>query len=61
MYKVWLEWDFGQDNKVFKTKKSAKKWIQEEVLIVVAISKEFSSVEELLESGLVGIEKVEIL
>ena len=27
MFKVWLEWDYGQDNLIFSTKEKAIQWV----------------------------------
>jgi hypothetical protein len=31
MYKVWMEWDYGQDDIVFNTEESARQFIQETI------------------------------
>lgn len=62
MYSIWLEWDFGQENTVFKTKKAAMQWLQEVVLDEDSnVREEFDTVEKLLESGLASIKKVDVI
>ena len=63
VYKVWLEWDFGQDNRVFKTEKSARQWIQTTVLDDGKnhLEEEYADLDELFESGLAGIETADLI
>ena len=61
MYKVWLDWDFGQDNVVFKTQKSAKKWLQDMLDCNENLKEDYKTVQCLLDSCSASIEKLEIL
>lgn len=56
VYRVWSEWDIGQDEIVFATKELAMDWLKR--------SHEFSTIEESLDEcigeGLYGIEPIEL-
>jgi len=53
MCKLWCEWDFGQDEYLFKSEAEAVKWFDEE-------SGCEDSYSDLIEDGLVGIDWIEI-
>lgn len=41
MYKVWLEWDLGQDNIIFTTKEKAKRWLDQVITDDDSLNKDF--------------------
>lgn len=57
LVKLWVEWDVGQDEVVFKTAASAIRWLEKQL-------KEFGieySVSQLEEEGLFGFEPVRLV
>lgn len=56
LYRVWCEWDIGQEYLVFKTEDAAWDWAIQ-ALIDTGIDDEIS---DLLENGLVGLQDLEV-
>lgn len=51
MFKVWLEWDYGQDNLIFSTKEKAIQWVNE-------YGPDYTYYDELLDEGLCSIQEL---
>lgn len=63
MYKVWLEWDFGQDNYIFSTREKAISWVNDQIEVSDAEFKsEFpNGFDDLYGAGYCEIEFLEII
>lgn len=57
VFKLWVEWELGQDDVVFSTEQKAWQWLNER-LPDVDIEE---SVEELIEGSLAGVEELNFL
>ncbi len=55
-YKVWSEWDIGEDNVVFSSYDAARDWLEENTSIK---DMNDGTVFELMSAGLLGIQEVE--
>jgi hypothetical protein len=58
MYRVWSEWDCGEENIIFKTKADAMDWVEENPYLK-EVECGYTN-EELWNEGLIGIEEVEV-
>jgi hypothetical protein len=56
MFKVWLEWDLGQDNLVFTTAYKARDWLDAAIKGDESLVEEFpNGFNDVDEAGLCGI------
>jgi hypothetical protein len=68
MFKIWCEWDIGNDGAVFKTKQAALDWLLDNAELKEAASyeeigegKDYRDLSDFIEnSGLVSINKQEV-
>ena len=60
MFKVWLEWDFGQDDCVFSTKDKAIQWVNEAIKLD-SLNEEFpNGYNDLWDAGYVDISELTV-
>lgn len=57
MYKLWCEFDFGQEDVIFTSPKAAWKWLRAEI----EANDMEDSISELQENGLAGIKELEVI
>lgn len=62
MYRVWSEWDIGHERKVFTSEAKATAWCENNtrLLDIVGQDDAFSSVADIFDQGLVGVEPLEM-
>ena len=61
MFKLWLEWDMGQDGSIFSTKDKAIQWVNAAVADDSELQEEFpNGYNDLADSGLCYIEQLNI-
>ena len=53
LLKLWLEWDYGQDDMIFNSEEDAKDWMQS-MIDLRDFDPEFATVQDIFESGLAG-------
>ncbi|MAX04775.1 MAG: hypothetical protein CL883_05580 [Dehalococcoidia bacterium] len=68
MFRLWIEWDFGQDNFVFSSQEKAKKWFNSNKSIQEMYDRDFlfergpdNPYDYYDEQGLVSIEELEVI
>jgi hypothetical protein len=59
MFKLWIEWDFGQDDFIFKTKEDAKHWFRENVNLD-DLGDEFRNHQQIFDEGYAGFERLKV-
>lgn len=63
MIRIWCEWDIGQERLIFKTREKAEAWLMGNVNLqeVIECSEgEFTSVNCVIDAGLIGFETLEV-
>lgn len=60
MYKLWLEWDFGQDDLTFKSPEDARHWLENESGIIEELDGDYGSIQEIFDDGLAAINRVRV-
>jgi hypothetical protein len=60
VYRVWCEWDVGQDEGFFETEQSANEWIVTNPHLYEMAEDYNCTIADLIEDGLIGIEDVKI-
>lgn len=62
MKRVWCEWDIDNGHRVFKSEKSARAWIDNNVHLqeMIGPEEDFQSIDEIFDLGLVRIEDLEV-
>ena len=55
MFRLWLEWDFGQEDMVFSSEADARRWME---LFVDPEEVEFASHEEIFDEGMASIQEL---
>lgn len=63
MYKVWLEWDLGQDTVVFTSREKAEAWINDAILAdEYGLADEFpQGFQDVYDTGLCSIQPLEVI
>lgn len=60
MIKLWIEWDFGQDSKVFSSIDNAKNWLSNDPYFKEFLSENKYTFEELEDNGLITYESLTV-
>lgn len=65
MFKVWLEWDYGQEDFVFTSEEAAKRWVNEAQISTGNYDEDgaeiFDTYDALEEDGMVSIQLVRVI
>jgi len=61
MFRLWLEWDYGQESIVFTSIEKAKQWVLDQKLVDDLEDDKFLTYQELAEEGLASIEQLTII
>lgn len=64
MFKIWCEWDVGQEGLVFTTEVAAEKWLANNVNLAECFEEGLTGkegVDDLISGGLVTIEGVTVI
>ncbi len=57
VFRIWCEWDIGQDYQVFSSQEKAMDWLQENLnLQEVMHENEYENLDKVFDLGLVSIE-----
>ena len=58
MYRLWIEWDFGQDDQIFRSREDARNWFERYVDLDTL--GDFKTHQEIFDEGLANIEALRI-
>lgn len=62
VYKLWCEWDVGQDGVVFASTHAAKQWVEfNDHLLEMVENGDIESIDDLYDAGLVSISPLELI
>jgi hypothetical protein len=61
MFKVWLEWDYGQDHIVFTSEDKAKQWVTALQIEDYEDSSKYLTYDDIYDEGLCSIEELEVI
>ena len=62
MFKVWLEWDLGQDSFVFTSREKAEQWITDALAADESLSGDYpEGYADLKATGLGGVEELTVI
>lgn len=59
MYRIYSEWDIGQDNLVFTTEEAVIEWLEDNYVLMSLL--EDASFEDMIEKDLIGWQEVTII
>lgn len=60
-FKVWCEWNIGQENLVFLSKTKANEWLGSNENLSEILEDDDRSIDDLFEQGLLSIEDVRLM
>lgn len=61
MFKIWLEWDYGQDYVVFTSKDKAEQWVTALQIEDYDDPTKYLTYNDIYEEGLCGIIELEVI
>lgn len=61
MYKLWCEWDFGQDDFIFTSQKAAFDWLKNDANFKEILKDDDTTLQDYIDDGLVGTWFLEII
>ena len=63
VYRIYCEWDIGNEDIVFTTEAKAKKWCEENESLteMCGPGQDFESLDEIFDAGLLGFRDVDLI